>query len=72
MICMLDEAREPRALNGNGSRLYEAIHKVTVIYVAGETQNPWNYALLPGTPLPLHTHPLTRGFNSQIYPLSPC
>lgn len=54
MICMLDEARERRALNGNGAPLYEAIHKVTVIYVAGKTQNPWYYAELSSTLLLFH------------------
>lgn len=61
MICMLDEARECRALNGNGAPLYEPIHKVTVIYVAGKTQNPRYYAELPSILLLFDIAPLAVG-----------
>lgn len=65
---MLDEARECRALNGNGAPLYEAIHKVTVIYVAGKTQNPWYYAELPRILLLFHIHPLAVGSIAKYTP----
>ena len=71
MICMLDETRGRRALNGNGAPLYEAIHKVTVIYVAGKTQNQWYYAELPGTLIVLQYPPCCPGFNRQIYAFIP-
>lgn len=47
MICMLKKEPALRALNRNGVALYEAIQKVTVIYVGGKPQSPRYYPSRP-------------------------
>lgn len=43
MICMLKGQAMHRARHRNGVPLYEAIQKVTLIYVAGKPQSPSYY-----------------------------